>query len=300
MLADIPGIEFIIFDKSRGRRAYGDLRWVMRGRRFDAALCMHASLRANLICRLINTNYRLGFDRTRAKDYQWLFTNQSIDAVPRQHVLDGLFEFAEHIGVPRPANLRWDIPLADADIDAAALKIDVDKPIVAISPCSSQRSRNFRNWSAARYAAIANYASSAHDCQIVLTGGPTGLERDYGAAISQLCVTPPSNRIGQTSLKQLLAVIGQARVLVCPDSGPAHMATTVNTPVIGLYATSNPERTGPFLSLQHVVDAYPEAVRRYLGKAADEVPWGARVRNADAMDLIQTEQVIAKLDALLR
>jgi heptosyltransferase I len=97
-------------------------------------------------------------------------------------------------------------------------------------------------------------------------------------------------------LKQLLALLDRADVLVCPDSGPAHMATAVGTPVIGLYATSNRFRTGPYLSQRWVVDRYPDAVRAEFGAGVDQVPWGVRVRDPDAMDLIKVEEVTARLD----
>ena len=49
LMADIPDIRFVVFDKSRGRAAYRDVRAAMQGQHFDVALCMHASLRANLL-----------------------------------------------------------------------------------------------------------------------------------------------------------------------------------------------------------------------------------------------------------
>ena len=100
LMADIPGIEFIIFDKSKGRSAYRELRGQLKDRDFDVALCMHASMRANRIYRMIDTPVRLGFDKSRARDFQWLFTNQRIKATQQQHVLDGMLSFARHIGVP--------------------------------------------------------------------------------------------------------------------------------------------------------------------------------------------------------
>jgi heptosyltransferase I len=102
--------------------------------------------------------------------------------------------------------------------------------------------------------------------------------------------------IGRTTLKQLLALIARASVVVCPDSGPAHMATAVATPVVGLYATSNRHRTGPYLSQHLVVDRYPQAVQREFGKRVEDLRWGERVRNPGAMELIEVADVTAKLD----
>ena len=67
LMADIPGIEFIIFDKSKGRLAYRELHKTLANRRFDVALCMHASMRVNRICRIIDTPVRLGFDKARER-----------------------------------------------------------------------------------------------------------------------------------------------------------------------------------------------------------------------------------------
>ena len=299
LMADIPGIEFIIFDKRQGRRAYSDLRRQLRSRRFDVALCMHASMRVNRIYRMIRTPVRLGYDFKRARDLQWLFTNARIPARDRQHVLDGMMGFARYIGVPR-TTLRWDIPLSSSHREFAADVAAGADRLLAISPCSSQRIRNFRNWRVENYAAAANHAQQKFGCRIVLTGGPTETEKEYGRKIARLCGPDLVNLVGRTSLKELLAVIDVCQLLICPDSGPAHMATTVGTPVIGLYATSNPDRSGPYLSRELTVNAYPLATGRYLGKTPEELRWGQRVREPGAMDLIRLRDVNAKIDNFFR
>lgn len=295
LMSDIPDVEFIIFDKSKGWRAYGDVRRQLSGQKFDVALCMHASMRVNLLYPLIRTPLRLGFDYQRAIDYQWLFTGQRIAARRGEHSLEAMMGFATHIGVPKH-ELRWDIPLSAAHRDFAEQFTSANQPIVLISPCSSQRSRNFRNWSAENYAAAANHARNRYNCKIILTGGNSELEQEYGRTISKLCDQSLVNLIGKTSLKQLLALMSVSRVVICPDSGPAHMATAAGTPVIGLYATSNPERTGPFLSPHLCVNAYPEAVETFIGKPLESLRWGQRVRDPRAMGLIRLAKVTRRID----
>jgi heptosyltransferase I len=298
LMADIPDIKFIIFDKRKGRAALKDTRAKLSGKKFDVALCMHASMRANRIYRHIDTPVRLGFDFHRARDFQWLFTNQRIEARDHEHVLDAMMSFARHIGVPK-RGLRWDIPLSPAHREFARDLTTDGRPTLVISPCSSQRARNYRNWSAENYAAAANHAQKKFGCKIIITGGPSALEKDYGRRIADLCGPDLSNVVGRTSLKELLAVIEAADVLLCPDSGPAHMATATGTPVIGLYATSNPDRTGPYLSRNLVVNAYPDAVGRFMGKSPDKLHWGQRVRDPRAMDLIRLKDVNARIDQVL-
>jgi heptosyltransferase I len=292
LLADIPDIEFIIFDKSKGRHAYKEVIHALGSKTFDIALCMHASMRANLLYRSIMAPIRLGFDRRRAKDFQWLFTNKRIAAAQGEHALEAMMSFASAIGVA-PQPIRWDIPLDEDVKEFAADYRSPNKPLVVISPCSSNRSRNYRNWSVENYAAAIKHLVG-RGCRVVLTGGPSELEVQYGAALSANGIA--DDLAGQTSLKQLAALIDAADLVICPDSGPAHMATAFGTPVLGLYATSNPDRTGPFAARELTVNRYPDAAIKYLGKPVEKLHWGQRVRHPDAMDLITIDDVISKID----
>ncbi len=212
--------------------------------------------------------------------------------------MDGLLQFAEYFGI-EPGPPRWDIPVSDADRARAADALGDDRPAVVISPCTGARFRNFRNWRPERYAAVADYAAEHFGARVVLSGGGTDIERQYGEAIERLTHHRPLNLIGQTSLKTLLCVLERAAVVVCPDSGPAHMATAVGTPVVGLYATSNRHRTGPYFSQHLVADRYPDAVRAQFGVSVERLRFGQRVRNPDAMDLISVADVCEKLDNAL-
>jgi heptosyltransferase I len=242
---------------------------------------------------MIPASRRIGFDYRRARDFQWLFTNERIPHVANEHALDAMMGFARHIGA-EPKPMRWDIPVSAADREFAAGHCKY--PTLVVSPCTSQRSRNFRNWAADHYAVVAGYAQARHGCRILLTGGNTELEQDYGEAITESSGPSVTNLIGKTTLKQLLALFSAADLVLCPDSGPAHMATAAGTPVIGLYATSNPGRTGPYVSRKLTVDRYPDALEKYMGKRVEQVRWGQRVRAADAMELIEVADVLRKID----
>jgi len=296
LLRGLTGVEFVVLDKSKGLGGYGSVRRALSGRRFDALLHMHASARANLVSLLVRANVRVGFDKARARDQQWLFTNVRLPARREQHVMDGLFEFAELIGVRQPQQPRWDIPVGTDDVAAIAPLFAGGQPTLVISPCTGQRFRNYRNWRADWYAEVADYAAQRYGAQVLLTGGNTAIEQSYGHEIGAATQSQPKNLIGTTNLKQLLAILQRASVVLCPDSGPAHMATAVGTPVVGLYATSNRHRTGPYFSQHLVVDKYPEAVAREFGRPIEALRWGQRVRDPEAMSLITVADVIAKLD----
>lgn len=287
----------MVFDKGR-KTISSPEGWKIRDRRFDVLLHMQASWRANLLGWRIPARVKIGFDRARAREGQWLFTHRTIAPMRQVHVIDGMFGFAEALGVTQRV-LRWDIPLSDADRAFACEHIPDGRPTLLISPCSSSRVLNFRNWSVGRYVEVARHAASRYGMQVVLTGGPTALENEYGRDIeAQLERGVAKNLVGKTTLKQLLALIERATTVLCPDSGPAHMATAAGTPVIGLFASSNPLRTGP-LDLRWSVNVYPEAVQAAFGKTVDEIHWGRRVRDPRVMDRISVRAVVTKLDALM-
>jgi heptosyltransferase I len=291
----IDGVEFITVDKSAGFAARRDLRMRLRGRRFDVLLHMQLSFRASLVSRLVPAAVRLGFDRARARELQWLFTNERIAPRSREHVLDSFFGFADALGI-RERTLRWDVPLPADALDYASRLIPDARPTLVISACSSHP---LRNWRPENYAAVAAHAVRRHGMRVILAGGPTALERLTGEGIEKSAHVPLVNQIGRDTLPQMLALLARATVLLTPDSGPAHMATMVGTPVIGLYAATNPARSGPYLSRRWCVDAYPEAALRFRGRPPEELPWTEKIEEPGVMDLIEVPRVTAKLDELL-
>ena len=158
-------------------------------------------------------------------------------------------------------------------------------------------SKAFKNWTAEGYAALADHAASK-GFQVYLCGGPARLERDLAADIQRLSRSKPVDLVGQTNLKQLLALIKEASLVLAPDTGPTHMATLVGTPVIGLYAHHNPDRTGPYLCRAHAVSVYQELIEQETGKPLAALDWRTRLKDPDAMRKITSERVIAAFDRL--
>lgn len=296
LLKGIEGVEFIIFDKSKRWHAYLELARSLRGRRFDALLHMQMSLRSSLASLLVRSPIRLGFDRARAKDLQWLFTNHAIPPHTNQHVMESLFGFSAALGIEQQL-LQWDIPIPDHERLAALAQLPNQLPFCIISPCSSMA---YRNWLPERYAEVADTIQRSYGLQVVLTGGRSALEQQMGQQIADRVTRPIINLIGKSSLKQLLALLAQAHFIVSPDSGPAHMGTAVATPVVGLYACTNPDRARPYLSAQWVVNRYPEALAHCYGNKASTQPWGTRVRGSHAMEAITVADVTTTIQRLMQ
>ena len=295
LLGHIPEIEFIVLDKKSLAGSYRLLRQKMRGRHFDVLMHMQVALRASLLSTLVPAKIKLGFDRKRARELQWLFTSNRIRPTERQHVMDALFGFAEKYHVYEKL-LRWDIPIPQAARDYARRVIPDDTRTLIISPCSSHR---LRNWRAEYYAQIADYAISALGMRVVLCGGRSQIEQQMGDAIVRNMSEACENTIGQDTLLEFLATLERAVAIITPDSGPAHMATAVGTPVVGLYAATNPTRSGPYLSRQWCVDKYDLAARRLLGKPAADLRWTTKIERPGVMDLITPDDVIKKLHSVM-
>jgi heptosyltransferase I len=295
LVDDISDIEFIVYDKSAGIKGYKQIYETLKQRKFDALLHMQMSLRSSLINRLIPTKIRIGFDKQRAKDLQWLFNNHQIASHSRQHVLDSFFGFAEILGIYEKV-LSWAIPISSHDRDYIDRKLHTNKPVLIISPCSSM---SYRNWLSERYAEVTDYAAREYNMQVVLSGGNSRIELEHGKQIMRQTKYPPLNLIGKTNLKQLLALLDRSITLISPDSGPAHMATAVGTPVIGLYACTNPKRACPYLSSAYAINRYSEAILEKYKKNEDQLTWGLRVRDPGTMARITVKDVTDKLDVLM-
>jgi heptosyltransferase I len=295
LLGHLPDIEFIAIDKRNTLAAYRALRTAMQGRHFDVLMHMQLSLRASLLSTLVPARVKLGFDRKRAREMQWLFTSNRIRPTERQHVMDALFGFAEKFHVYEKL-LRWDIPIPDAARAYAKRIVPDDTQTMIVSPCSSHR---LRNWRPEYYAEVADYAAGALGLRVVLCGGRSELEKEVGAEIVKRMKQPVLNTIGEDTLLEFLATLERATFLLTPDSGPAHMASAVGIPVVGLYAATNPARSGPYLSRQWCIDRYDAASRRVFKRPATEIPWTTKIERPGIMDLITPEEVIRKFHALL-
>jgi heptosyltransferase I len=121
------------------------------------------------------------------------------------------------------------------------------------------------------------------------------MERDAGNAIQHLMKEPCLNLVGEDTLEQSKALLGQADLLISPDSGPVHIASALGTDVLGLYAATWSRRSGPYRSLDLCVDRFPQAARQYRQSEPEQLRWGSRIERPGVMDLIEPADVIRKL-----
>lgn len=294
LVGDIPGIRFVVFDKRKGLKAYYAVYRELRALPpFDVLLQMQTSLRANLLGLLVAARRKIGFPRSKSKELHGLVVGERVQTDDSFHILDVLRAFAYAVDVP-PFKPEWDIPIPPVARTEAGALMSSSTRFVLIAPSASNTERN---WLPERYAAVARHCV-AHDMGVIVTGSPAPHELNLATTICSLAGCHVVNGAGKTSLKTLLALCRRASLVIGPDSGTLHMATTQGTPVIGLYAHSNPQRTGPYCSMNYVVDVYTDyTVQNYGASKLNQ--WGFRLKGPELMSLITTQTVIDTVDRVL-
>ncbi len=295
LMQGLEGVEFVVFDKRAGLKAYLALRKKLKNTTFDVLLHMQYSLSSNLAAWMIKAKQRVGFDKKRSRELHGLRLNKRIQAVEKQHVLDGFMEFAKSLGI-KDEVYQWNISTSKEDKAFAKNIIDKDKITVVISPCSSNK---LRNWSNEKYAQVCDYLITKYKAQVILCGSPSPFEKQTAKEIETLAKYPVTNITGKDTLKQLFAIMQAADIVISPDSGPMHIANAAQTPVIGLHGATTSKRSGAY-SFQHLaVDCFEQAAVKILNKSPDKIRWGGQIIAPGVMDLITVDAVKAKIDEVL-
>lgn len=294
LVEGMEGVEFVLIQKPDTIMDYWRFWKSLQGRVFDVLLACQSSFRANLLYPLIKAKRKIGYDSLRAKDGHGWFINERIPP-GNDHTLDGFLKFAQVLGVAT-MDLRWDLPIDETNKQWARdqLPLPAAGPILLVNPAASKPERS---WLIERYVEVIREAKKRWNMQVVLTGGPGAYDRQLADAI--LNQVDCFDLVGKTRPKQLLAVIQQAQVMLCPDTGPSHMATAVGTPVIALHAVTSADVSGPYTYRHLAVDCYPEAVIKVLKKTPQTNVWGTHAHGKDTMQLVRVDAVIKKLESLL-
>jgi heptosyltransferase I len=276
--------EIIVFDRARGWQAFADVRQALATRRFDVVLALQVYFKAGLVTSFTQAPVKLGFDRARARDGNWLFTTDRIAPHPTgQHVQDQYFEFLDTLGVPHDP-IQWGLGPWDSERDwqrefiAAA-----PAPIAAIVVATSKAQKD---WLPERWAEVCDILVERHGLHPVLVGGTSARERAAEATIMQRARHSPRSMLG-SGLRKLVGILDASAVVLSPDTGPLHMAVALGAPTISLVGYTNPKRVGPYRRWHDLlIDAY--------GDPGEEYPLSADYR-LDRMPRISVDDVADRL-----
>lgn len=252
--------DIVLFDRSRGWRGFLETRRALASRPFDVVLALQVYFKAGLITGFTRAPIKLGFDRARARDANWLFTTHRIPPHAGQHVQDQYFEFLDALGVPHGAP-QWTLgPWNDEERAwQREFLARFDRPIAPIVVATSKPAKD---WMPERWADVCHVLWNDYGVQPVLVGGTS--PREVHAERVILERAPMAHSALGSGLRKLSAILDGAAVALSPDTGPLHLAVALRTPVISLLGYTNPKRVGPYdFAHDLMIDAYGEPGEDY-------------------------------------
>jgi heptosyltransferase I len=280
-----PSIDEIIeIDPHRGLAAFAAYRLGLRRRQpFDLLLDLQVALKGGLVTAVTPATVKLGFDRARARDLNWLFTTARIKPGPRSHVQDQYFEFLAALNIPADP-IAWQLgPRGEERSWQHGFFSRVERPVAALVVGAGDPDRE---WIPERWAAVADALSNQYDLEPVIVGGESERERATAHQIQMLARYPVRNALG-SGLRRLVAIVDGAALVISLDTGPLHIAVALDRPVISLMSNADPKRTGPYRKYQDlIVDAFREP------DDGDAVIW---TRRPGRMPRITVPDVLARV-----
>jgi ADP-heptose:LPS heptosyltransferase len=209
----------------------------MRARRFDLAVQLHGSGEiTNEFVSLLGARATAGFQRAGVTplDRARVLRFSDHEAEPLRNL--GL---VHHLGAEGAPELEFTIREADrARLDLATSPL-LDGPFAVIHPGAS---RADRRWPAGRFAEVGDVLAS-RGLHVVLTGSED--ERGLVREVSSRMHAPSIDLAGNTDVGMLAALLDEARVLVCNDTGVSHLAAALCVPSVVVFATPQTARWAP-------------------------------------------------------
>lgn len=254
VVAGHPAVdEIVTVDPKRGWRGLVDAGRTLRRGGFDLVIDLQVAFKAGIVTALASAPVKLGFDRARARDLNWLFTNRRIPPHPPQHVQAQYFEFLAALGVD-PAPVEWHLgPWEGERAWQREFVSSVGRPYAAINLATSNPDRD---WMPDRWAAVIDTLHERYGLASVLVGGPSEREKEIERQIRAAARHQPVSALG-SGLRGLVGIIDAAELVLALDSAPLHISVALGRPVVSLMSNADPRRTGPYARFHDlVVDAY--------------------------------------------
>lgn len=214
----------------------------LRGRAYDVAVDFQGLLKSAVMARASGARRVVGFEAAalRERSASW-FYSESGRVAPGAHIIQKNLSLLPHLGITAAPLVRFPfvVPVS-AVADRVAREAAAGAGFALINAGGAWPNKR---WAPERFGALARYVRDRHALRpYVLWGrGEAALADAVVAASSGAAVRAP-----ETSLGDLLALSSRAALMVSGDTGPVHLAAAMNTPIVGLYGPTWPERNGPW------------------------------------------------------
>lgn len=269
---------------------------ILRARKFDAAIIFTSfsqnPLPTALVCHLARIPLRLA--HCHENPYQ-LLTNWVLDVEPAQgirHEVRRQLDLVASVGF-RAANEKLSFAVQQEDMARLRKRLGVreadGRQWVMLHPGATAVSRRYPPEHWARVATALYADLGLH----VLLTGDTGESELIDSIIEASGLTSPAiqSLAGQLDIGELGAAIALSSVVVSNNTGPAHMAAAIGTPLVDLYALTNPQHT-PWQARSRVL--FHDVPCRFCFKSV--CPKG----HGDCLTKVQPAQVVAAVEGLLQ
>jgi heptosyltransferase-1 len=231
-------------------------RCELREEKYDVCVDLQGAFRSALIGRWARARRLIGEDAPRERIARWFFTEQV--KTRGVHVIEQAIEVVNAVAGDA---LRVVLPLLPIDPEGERKADSIAAPFVLINPGAGWGAKR---WPTERYAAVARALRNS-GYRVLLNVGP-GEE----TLAEQISFASDGAAIPlRSSLAELIAVTRRAALVIGGDTGPVHLASALDRPVIGIFGPTDPARNGPFGGSFRVL-RHPESRRDHTRHAAPE------------------------------
>jgi heptosyltransferase-1 len=242
---DTRGWRAAPFHTSTWRNLTGFIE-TLRQLKYDAAIDFQGLYKSAVLSWLSGARRRLGFARQFLKEAGAArFYTDGVRPPENCHVFEMNLALARAAGAGE-TEVSFPLPVTQQDEAAVEemLRQHHLRDFVVLSPGGGWGSKC---WPVERYASVHNILARTGGWRTVLNAGP-GEESLVSEFMAQARVTRPVHL--KLTVRQLVAVLRRARLLISGDTGPLHLAAALGTPVVGLYGPTDPVRNGPYTTPQ--------------------------------------------------
>ena len=212
----------------------------LRGRRFDLVIDLQGLFRSGWLAWQTRAAVRVGFANAR-EGATLFYTHRVPTGSPEQHAIERYLTLAEAVGCAREP-VVFPFAVDDRDRERVRSMVPSDRYAVLMPGANWETKR----WPVDRFAEAGRAARERFGLEPVIAGGPDA---------SPLVALMPDaiNLVGRTNLRELVALLERAALVIANDSGPMHIAAALGRPLVVPFGPTNPIRTGPFRRLESVV-----------------------------------------------